>query len=196
MVQKQDTRKRLILALSLLGVLLVAIGAVALMKVILPGKEDPYTAPNTTTSEEGDKATETEAPNDTPSTEVETSTSAPDPATVSTIDIQPMEITVSYVKGVGSIEYEVLRTPSGTRYVEFRSAELVGTKCTNDQGTFVSILASPSGDESATLTKTTKIDDTTYGLSLADPACTSNTDTLKEYQQSFSDAFSLLKKMN
>ena len=106
-----------------------------------------------------------------------------------------MSITVSYVKGVGGFEFEVHRTPSGTQYVDFKSSDLVGTKCTDDEGIFATILESPGSDEQATLTKTIKLDGTTYGLSLAATTCTSDTTKLSAYQQSFNDAFSLLKKM-
>lgn len=199
-MQKKARQKRLILALSLLTVLLVAIAAVALLRVIMPGSDDPYTIQETTSEEDAAEETDTLEPSeDTPTTNETTDSnpaSAIDPATVSTVDIAPLEITVSYVKGIGGFEYEVLRTPSGTRYVEFRSAELIGTKCTNDQGTFASILVNPGENASATITKTITVEDTPYGLALPDSACTASADALKQYQQSFSDAFSLLKKIN
>lgn len=201
MVHKKGNRRALITAIAILIVLLVAIGTIAIIRAVNSGKDDPYVQPDPSTSS-------TETTNETPSDTTEpvtgddgdTPTSseedAPtlDPATVGTIDITPMEITVSYVKGAGGFEYEVLRTANGTRYVEFRNESLVGTKCTNDKGAFASILAEPTSNESATLSKTTKVDDVTYGLSLEGTTCTGDVDALKAYQKSFSDAFSLLKK--
>lgn len=201
MVQKKGKRT-LITALAVLLVLLVAIGTIAFIRVLGVGKDDPYLktdtssvdAPDDTTNQETKPDTEDGANSDTESDE---SSDEPklDPSTVGTVDISPMEITVSYVKGVGGFEYQVLRTSNGTRYVEFRSSELAGTKCTNDEGKFASILADPNDTEGATISKTTTIDGTKYGLSLEGAACTSDEDKLESYQKSFSDAFSLLKKM-
>lgn len=127
-------------------------------------------------------------------TDVTGQASTLDPATVGSITIDPMNITVSYVKGVGGFEYEVHRTASGTQYVDFMNSDLVGTKCTDDQGVFATILESPGTDEQATLSKTIKLANTTYGLSLAAATCTGDTMKLTAYQKSFDDAFSLLKK--
>jgi cytoskeletal protein RodZ len=176
---------------------LIIIGGIVAVVAVNSNKDDPYVQPEPASSNTEDKTdAKTTTPEPTKPTTDETDSTAIDPATVSTIDVTPMELTVSYVKGAGAFEYEVLRTPSGAKYVEFRSAELAGTKCTNDQGAFASILANPDNTESATLTKTTTIDDTKYGLSLASDSCTSNPEALKAYQKSFSDAFSLLKKIN
>lgn len=118
-----------------------------------------------------------------------------DPATVATIDIEPISLTVSFIKGAGGFGYEVFRTAGGTKYVQFSSEKLIGTKCTDDEGQFASIIESPSADEGATLAKTTTVDGTTYGLSLADPTCTSDAGLLKQFQDAFSQPFTLLKKM-
>lgn len=199
-------KRTLITALSILAVLLIVIGVVALVKAH-NAKKDPYvqqatnsstnssTPNNTSTNNNSSTAT----PDDSDANSTHTANNAsnqttPDPSTVNSITIAPMSIVVSYVKGVGAFEYQVLRATNGTQYVEFRSADLVGTKCTNDEGTFASILANPTDDEKATLSKTTTVDGTVYGLSLADTTCTSDTAKLQKYQQSFSDAFSLLKK--
>lgn len=191
-------KRTLVTTLSVLAVLLLVIGGIALIR--LGAKKDPYTQPETSNTNESSQTIQT--PDETSSAG---STDAPnaqsdnqatlDPATVSTVDIAPMSITVSYVKGVGAFEYEVLRAQNGTRYVEFRSSSLVGTKCTNDMGTFASIIANPSDAESAALSSTTTVDGVKYGLSLADATCTSDSAALQKYQQSFSTAFSLLKKL-
>ncbi len=201
MVRKKDTRK-LILLLSVLGVLVVAVATVAIIKAVSSGgsngeNESSQTSSTsdtsnqqTATTEESDKTEEATQPPQNTTEE----TPAIDPATVNTTTIEPMDITVSYVKGAGGFEYEVLRTPNGSRYVEFRSPDLVGTKCTDDQGAFASILENPSSSEASTIAKTVTVDDMQYGLSLAAANCTSDTEKLQKYQQSFNDAFSLLKK--
>lgn len=207
MAQKKGKRT-LVTTVSILVVLLVAIGTVALVKLVNPGKQDPYlqqeTSSTSDNSTDSDTNTSDTSQNQTDETaDADTSVSGDteeqstlDPATVSTLDITPMSITVSYVKGIGGFEYEVLRANNGTRYVEFRSASLVGTKCTNDAGTFASIIANPTESERTALTKTTTVDGTLYGLSLADVTCTSDAGQLQKYQKSFSDAFSLLKKID
>jgi cytoskeletal protein RodZ len=200
MAQKKS-RKKLYTALIVLAILLVVIGVIALVRGIAGnGKNDPYK--QTTTQQTPDTSSNSQpstTPDDngknSPTTQPSTTTPKIDPSTADTIDIPPMNITVSYVKGVGGFEYEVLRTANGTQYVEFRSTDLVGTKCTNDQGAFASILASPTDDESSTLSQKIEVGGTTYGLSLAGSNCTSNPDLLAKYQKSFSDAFTLLKKM-
>lgn len=200
MVQKWGKRK-VIIALAIILVVLAAIGVFNVINMNNKDKSDPY-VPRDTSSSETDIITptdeaepETDAPEVVKDTEPSDS-SAIDPATVTTVDIAPMTITVSYVKGVGGFDYQVLRTTNGTHYVEFSSSELVGTKCTNDIGVFASVLADPDTNESTTLAKTTTVDGTKYGLSLEPSTCTSNEDKLQAYQKSFSDAFSLLKKMN
>lgn len=201
MGRRRVNRRALLTAGAILVVLLVAIGTIAIIRALNPPKQDPYLQPETSTTTE----TTTETPVETPETPTEETDETPassendpelDPATVGTIAIEPMELTVSYVKGTGGFEYQVLRTANGTRYVEFRSESLVGTKCTDDKGAFASILADPTSNERSTLTKTTELDGATYGLSLEGTACTSDVVSLQAYQKSFSDAFSLLKKID
>jgi len=89
-----------------------------------------------------------------------------------------------------------MRTADSTEYVDFSAPELVGTKCTDDKGVFVSIIQNPSTDEgSATISKTVTVGEDSYGLSLASETCTSDVELLKQYQTSFSDAFTLLKSL-
>lgn len=207
MVRKKDRRK-LIIAAAVIGVIVIAIATAALIKAFSPEKSNPYVVndESSQTSSTSDESTNdsNSTNNETPATPNGDGTTtedaedqpAPDPATVSTIDIEPMKLAVSYVKGAGGFEYEVLRTPNGSQYVEFRSAELVGTKCTDDQGTFVSILENPSTGEGSSITKSTTVDGTKYGLSLAAANCTSDAAKLQKYQKSFNDAFGLLKKLD
>lgn len=200
MAKKKGSRA-LITSIIVLAVLLAVVATIAIVKAIAGnGKQDPYkqtSSQQTPSNTSKDTSKPSTTPNDADknSTTNTQSSSTIDPATVSTIDIPPMSITVSYVKGIGAFEYEVLRTPNGTQYVDFRSDDLVGTKCTDDQGDFASILQNPTSDEAATVSQKTTVDGTTYGLSLAASTCTSNPDLLAKYQKSFSDAFTLLKKM-
>lgn len=192
---KNTGKRTLVTTLSVLAVLLLVIGAIALFR--LNAKHDPYveTPAPSDTSETTKTSDDASSSDSTSSTTTQTDTqSTIDPTTVSTIDVPQMEITVSYVKGVGAFEYAVKRAQNGTRYVEFSSASLVSGKCTNDNGIFASILANPTDAESATLSKTTDVDGMKYGLSLADATCTNDAAALQKYQQSFSDGFSLLKK--
>lgn len=203
MVQKKGKRT-FVTTMSLLAVLLIAIGTVALIRAMASNDNDPYKQ-NVSNSAETTTRSETTAPTETtgevsstPASEGENDDAASslDPSTVGTVDISPMGIKVAYVKGVGGFEYEVLRAGNGTRYVELRSPTLAGTKCTNDIGTFASILTDPTDNETATVAKTITVEETRYGLSLADDTCTSDPETLAEYQKSFSDAFSLLEKLD
>ncbi len=198
MVQKKGKRA-LLTALSIFVVLLAVVGTIAIIKALNPGTNDPYATQTTNESTDDTPTDTTDSPSTTPLPDDDddgTSDTEPaiDPATVATIDVTPMSLSVSYTKGVGGFEYEVLRRPNGTRYVEFSSPELVGTKCTNDKGVFASILESPASEETATLAKTTTVGGMTYGLSLAAVTCTSNETLLKNYQNAFSTPFSLLKK--
>lgn len=188
---KEDRRRSLVVAVTVLVVLLLAIGAVATIRSLNQSEDSSQ---KTTAVEEDAEVTANDTPAQTePQVAPETTI---DPSTTDQLTIAPMGIAVSYVRGVGGFEYQILRTANGTRFVEFSTGSLVGTKCTNDTGVFVSILESPDATESATLAETVTLDDTTYGLSLADATCTSDAEALKTYQQSFVDAFSLLKKAN
>lgn len=199
MVQIKGKKRTYIIVGSIIALLIVVIGIVAIVNGTKSGKEDPYKKVDTTNSQNSDTSNDTTPtsptkPDTSKTDEAEKSTL--DPATVSTVDIQPMELTVSYVKGTPGFEFFVMRTAAGTQYVEFSSPELAGTKCTNDKGVFASIVENPSDNEATTLSKTTTVDGKKYGLSLADATCTSNTELLKQYQSSFSDAYSLLKKLS
>lgn len=195
---KKQSKK---LLLSIAVVVLALVVTVALLVAFKPSEDDPFREDAKTSQTDKDTSgTSTEpeeksTPDETPAQESGEEVPVLDPETVGSLDIEPIGLTISYVKGIGGFEYEVLRTPSGTRYVEFRSSDLVGTKCTNDKGAFASVLVSPQGSESATLSKKKTIEATEYGLSLVAANCTSNSDRLSEYQKSFSDAFHLLKEM-
>lgn len=114
----------------------------------------------------------------------------------SSIDIKPMGITVYYVRGIPGFEFVVERTANGTEYVQFRSPDLKGTKCTDDEGAFASIILNPSATEAQSLIATTTVGEDTYGLSLTDETCTKDEALLERYQDSFSRAFSLLSRIS
>lgn len=162
-------------------------------------EDDPFTESATTQQPESDISDEPPVDESTlPETESEPQEPTPtpatelDPSTVSTIDIEPLNITVSYVKGVPGFSFIVLRTQDGTEYVEFRNEDLAGTICTDDEGAFASIIVGPSEQDIATLAQTVTVNETVYGLSLPSEDCTDNTALFEQYQQSFTDAFSLL----
>jgi len=189
MVQKK-ARKKLIATLVVVGLLVLIIAVVVVVKA-MSSSEPP--APTETTQQDTPEITDESETTDTPASEP--SDPVIDPATVATVTIEPLSLTVSYLKGVGGFDFEVLRSANGTKYVQFSSNRLTGTKCTDDKGQFASIIENPSADEAATLAKTTTVDGTAYGLSLADATCTTDSELLKQYQDAFSGAFSLLKKM-
>ena len=191
-------RKKLIAAVSVIAALVLIISIFVIAKTSLPNKSADSSETSTKDVPSiSDEDNDTDAPvsSSPDNTEPEVAPESPvDLSTVTTVDIEPVSLTVSYSKGVGGFDFEVLRTPSGTRYVQFSSPKLVGTKCTDDTGAFASIIEKPTADESTTLAKTTTIDGIAYGLSLAESTCTNNSDLLKQYQDAFSKPFSLLKK--
>jgi hypothetical protein len=186
-------RRIVITAISVAVLLLAVVGAVVLARVIAgSGEDDPYAKSEVPVERQETPTSSTQEPEpDTPSQPNQNETISPDD--VSTIVVAPLSIEVSYMKGVGGFEYAILRTPSGTEYVEFRNASLVGTKCTDDEGTFAAITKNPSKAEQETQDKQVTVSGTIYGLSLSAATCTSDPDLLKQYQDAFSKPFSLLK---
>lgn len=181
------------------GAAVLALALIAIAAYALNPKGNHSSAPSAVVeNSDSDKNTSQTTPS-TPDTNTKPTdstqpTTTLDPSTVGTVDIQPLSLAVSYVKGIGGFEYTVMRSSGGTEYVEFTSPQLVGTKCTDDTGTFASIIQNPDTNEASTITVTQAVDGTKYGLSLSDNTCTGNTELLKQYQTSFRDAFSLLKK--
>jgi hypothetical protein len=182
-------RKRLITTIVLVSIALIVWGIVIWQNLNQP-------VPVST-----DSSTETSQPQDLPleeTPEEDPGTTPPatvDPSTLASIDIEPLEITVFYTKGTGGFEFEVLRASDGTRYVEFSNSELIGTKCSDDNGVFVTIIESPaSPDDTSIISDTVEVDGTTYGLSLATDTCTADPGLLKVYQSGFMNGFSRLEK--
>lgn len=193
MVQKKGSRK-LVTTIVVIGVLLLVVAGVAIVKSMAqPGPATPADTAQKDTPTVNDKADSTGGP---AVVEGTAATEPPvDPAQTLSLDIEPMSITVSYMKSIRGFDFEVLRSTSGTKYVQFSVAKLVGTKCTDDKGQFASIIENPSADEATTLAKMVTVDGAEYGLSLAGTTCTNDTGLLMQYQNAISGAFSLLKKM-
>lgn len=189
-------KKTLIISLAILVVLLIIIG----IAVFINSQSSNPTSDTSKTTNQSEKQ-EPEIPEEAGTSsgplvpEDTTSEVAIDPEQVSTTAIEPMGITVSYIKGIEGFEFQVLMNPNGTQYVQFSSSTLAGTRCTDDIGVFASIIEAPTENENATLVKTTTVDSTTYGLSLSDASCTNDEALLKQYQEAFSAPFTLLKKM-
>lgn len=194
MAQRKGRRIVLLVA-SALGVALLVLGVLVWSGVFAgSGEEDPYTT--TPVTNLGDGAEQQAEEENVVQEEEATKEVTVTPEDVSTIDIEPMGITVSYLKGVGGFSFEVLRSASGTQYVEFRNEALIGTKCTDDQGVFAAIIAKPSASEQETIDETTEVEGVTYGLSLSANTCTGDSALLAEYQEAFSEPFPLLKAIS
>lgn len=188
-------RKTLFISLAVV----IAVAALVIGYLVFQSsqaEDDPFVAPETSNTQDtaSDEPEPAPTPDSTPDESSDTPEQAPalDPATVSTVDIEPLGITVSYVRGVPGFSFVVLRTQSGTEYVEFRSEDVEGTRCTDDEGAFASIIVGPSEQDIPTLAQTVTLEETVYGLSLPDATCTNDETLFNQYQDSFRDAFTLL----
>jgi archaellin len=188
-----QSKRGLIIAMTVLAVVILVVSAFLLVnKSQQPSKvATPDISKQTTPAK--DTATNTDAAK----TDTTSGTTGPvaDPATLNSIDIEPLAITVFYSKGTPGFEFTVLKTADQTQYIQFTSSDLIGTKCTNDQGAFASIIKNPSSNEIQTTTQTVKVGSDSYGLSLASTSCASNTDLLSKYQTGFKNGFSNLKAL-
>jgi hypothetical protein len=176
-----------------LGLTLLVVGGIVLWQNVFSSRATEPT--DQSTVQEEAPAEDTPAQDDTPAVEETPADPVIDPSTVNTIDITPLSIVVTYGKTLPGFGFEVKRAASGTQYAEFTSERLIGTKCTDDSGLFATIIKNPSETESSTIVKTKKLDSDTFGLSLAGDNCTSDTELLKQFQGSFSDNFSALRKL-
>lgn len=194
---RKRNSKGLRAAVIVLAVLLLAVGAIAIWQYARTNKAQD-TASTADTSQADTSSDSSVAPADDSTAKPSDNSNTGDipqidPATVSTVEVEPMNLTVSYKKGTPGFEFNVIRTSGGTKYVQFSAPELVGTKCSNDVGAFASIIASPTANDATTLTTTKVVDDVVYGLSFATDTCTNKPELLATYQNAFSYAFSLLK---
>lgn len=185
---KAQNKTRLIITTIVLLIALVAAGTVG---ILVRNNNVPAAE---TTQTETDSTTDTTDSEDNTVDQVDSPAVEVDPSTLTSIDIEPMAIEVFYSKGIPGFEFQVKRAADGTKYVEFSSPDLVGTKCTNDTGVFVTIIEAPSSSEDqTTIDQKVTVGDVIYGLSLASQNCTSNLALLNEYQTAFSNGFSSLK---
>jgi hypothetical protein len=183
----------LFVTIVVLGIVLVVVVAIVLTKK----PQDVTTTTPASTSKDVSTAKDTTTETDSTDTSSKTQTPATtvDPQTLNSIDVGPLGITVFYSKGTPGFEFTVLKTADQTQYVEFTSSDLIGTKCTNDQGAFASIIKNPSTSETQTTSQTVKVGSDTYGLSLASAGCTANDMLLNQYQDGFKNGFSSLKAL-
>jgi type III secretory pathway component EscV len=187
---KIKSKRGLIVTIIVLAVVLLVVGAVVLTKK--SSKPSADTSNQATTTK--DTTTETDA-TDTDSSATNTTNPVVDSDTLTSVDVAPLGVTVFYSKGTPGFEFTVLKTADQTQYAQFTSSDLVGTKCTNDQGEFASIIKDPSSSEAQTTSQTVKVGTDTYGLSLASTGCTSNSDLLAQYQTGFKNGFASLKAL-
>jgi len=193
---KVQSKRRLIVAIVVLAVILLVIGG-----VVIAQRLNNETSVSSTDSSKDATAQDTESDadesKDTPdiAETTETEPATVDPETLASIAIEPLGVMVYYSKGTPGFGYSVMKTTDKTEYAQFTSADLVGTKCTNDEGAFASIIKNPSTSESQTTSKTVKVGEDTFGLSLASAGCTANTELLTKYQTGFEQGFSSLKAL-
>jgi hypothetical protein len=192
---KGQGKKGLIVTIVVLGLTLLAVGGFLVWQNAT--KPTAPAAPAVSTSTPSTSTSAATTTNTTATTTpAASSTPTVDPSTLTSIDITQLSITVYYTKGVGGFDYVISRTANGTQYVTFSNADLVGTKCTNDQGDFASIIKNPtSAEDNATISQKVEVGSDTYGLSLAADNCTSNPDLLAKYQTAFTNGFSQLKAL-
>lgn len=126
----------------------------------------------------------------------EADASSIDPATVSTVAIEQLGVSVAYIKGLSGFSYSINQSTDGTQYAAFSSDQLAGTKCTDDVGVFATIVKNPqSQEDQTTLSARKTVNGTLYGLSLPSATCTSDSALFSQYQASFKDAFGLIQPL-
>lgn len=190
---KGQSKRGLIVSIVVLSLALLIASAFVISRNLNTTNEVETTNQTPTTATDDDSAetskTESSEKPTSPAQEV-------DESTLSSIDIEPLAITVFYTKGVPGFEYTVERSNDKTEYVQFTSPELVGTKCTDDKGAFVSIIKNPiSAEDKTTIKETRTVGNSTYGLSLSAKNCTKDEALLEKYQTAFTNGFSKLKEL-
>jgi hypothetical protein len=187
---KKQGKTGLIVTIIALGLTLVIVSTI----VLLHNLNRPEATDEASSTETTQEDTPAETTPDEDVTSEETTPPAVDPATLTSIDIEPLGIAVFYTKGTPGFEYAIKRTADRTEYIEFSSPDLVGTKCTDDGGVFASIIKNPASSEDQTAVSQKKtVGSDVYVLSLAGKNCASNVELLDEYQTAFSNGFSQLQ---
>jgi hypothetical protein len=191
---RTQNKTRLIVSIVVVVVALITVGGIGFLK----NSSKPAPTPTADTSKQAaitNDASNTKSDTTDPAKTTTPSTVA-DPDTLASVDVEPLGVTVFYAKGTPGFEFAIKKTASQTQYVEFTSSDLVGTKCTDDNGLFASIIKNPSSNEDqSTITQTVKVGNDSYGLSLAGKGCTSDADLLAQYQAAFTSGFSSLKAL-
>jgi len=190
MAKTQSKKRLIVIIIALLVVALAVAGAVIAKNLNTPTETTTDSAQQSTDVNDTDASTDVDTET-TPRPDAP-ATPAVDPATLSSVAIEPLGITVYYSKGVPGFDFSVERTADKTEYVEFSAAALMGTKCTDDQGVFASIIKNPGDNERQTTTQTVIVGSDTYGLTLAGSSCTADTALLTEYQTAFTNGFKSL----
>lgn len=194
-------RKRFIITSSLLGLTLLVVGGIIVFqRSSTPDKTNVITTTSPDKASPGSAAVKSDTPaivgSGTVAVAKSDTTPVIDPSTLNSVDVAPLGVAVSYTKGVHGFNFEVKKTESKTQYAEFNAPELIGTICTDDNGTFASIIKNPtSTEDQTTITTTTKLGDDSYGLSLSGKNCTTNQQLLSQYQAAFTNGFSSLKAL-
>lgn len=190
----QGKTGRIVAIVTFIVVLLIIGGVILLDKANhhAPVAVTSDTSKNTPVTK--DTKTETDI-TETDATSKEEKTPSVDPATLNSIDVEPLGVKVFYSKGTPGFEFSVLRAADKTQYAQFTSSDLIGTKCTDDEGVFASIIQNPSENDAQTISQTVEVGDDTYGLSLASAGCTSNTELLTIYQDGFKNGFAHLSSL-
>ncbi|MDB5161530.1 MAG: hypothetical protein JWM52_38 [Candidatus Saccharibacteria bacterium] len=190
---KGKNRSGLIVTIIVLGLVLAVFATI----LIIQNVNKPKTTDTTSVDKTSTSSTSTDKPPETTDdTTAETPSATVDPTTLSSIDVEPLSITVFYTKGAGAFEFAVKRTADRTQYVEFSAPELVDTKCTDDTGVFASIIVNPSSNmDETTIAQKTTVGSNTYALTLAGKNCASDQKLLTQYQDAFKNGFSSLKAM-
>ena len=189
---RTQSKTGLIVTIVVLVVTLLVVGSITYAMNANKSTSTTETTPEKTPEVTKDaSSTETDDAPAEPS--AETTPAKVDPASLTSIAIEPLGISVAYTKGTPGFDFAVKKTASKTQYVEFTSSDLIGTKCTNDEGSIASIIKNPSSNENqATISQTVKVGSDSYGLSLAGKGCTSDAELLDEYQAAFTNGFQSL----
>jgi len=143
-------------------------------------------------------ATQSNGQSDAPSTALASSTSQPtppDPSTIKQLHIAQLGLVIDYANTLPGMSYSIGKTTAGTTYVQLSNTQLIGDKCTDDDGVFATILKDPTVTDSVTVSMVTKVGDVTYGLALPSGACTGNLALFNQYQASMKQDFSFLRSV-
>jgi hypothetical protein len=190
---KGQGKTGLIVTIVALALTVIIVGTI----VLLQNMNRPAVTNDASTSETTDDDTDSDIVVEDEDVTPETPTTPEvDPSTLTSVDIEPLAITVFYTKGTPGFDFVIKRTADSTQYVEFSSPDLIGTKCTDDEGVFASIIKNTKSSIESSGTVSQKVGFDRYDLSLAGQDCTSNIELLREYQAAFSNGFSELKAMD